>query len=135
MVGQPASSSPNNFASLRISIVEDNAIIALDLSGQMEDLQHEIVGIATTADKAISIAEAMQPDLAIVDLQLADGSRGQDAAIYLRTELGIPSILLSGSLHLLTDDEHLSIEPLAMLPKPMQPHELENAIRSYAKSP
>lgn len=131
MAGEPASSSPNDKVTLRILIVEDNAFIALDLEGQIQDLGHEVVGIAAMADTAIEAAKTMRPDLAVLDLQLAAGTRGQDVARVLRQELEIPSILMSGSLHLVSAQEREDIRPLAMLSKPMLPHELAKAVQSY----
>ena len=75
MDGQPASSSPNRDSRVRVLIIEDNALIALDLETQMEDLGCDVVGVAVTAAQAIDTARRTLPDLALVDLQLADGSR------------------------------------------------------------
>ena len=89
MDGQPASSSPSRDSHVRVLIIEDNALIALDLETQMEDLGCDVVGVAVTAAQAIATARRTLPDLALVDLQLADGSRGQDAALVLRSELDV----------------------------------------------
>ena len=53
MDGQPASSSPNRDSRVRVLIIEDNALIALDLETQMEDLGCDVVGVAVTAAQAI----------------------------------------------------------------------------------
>ncbi|MEE4208330.1 MAG: response regulator [Parvularcula sp.] len=111
-------------------MVEDNIFIALDLEGQLREMGHEVVGIAATAMKAIEMSRESIPDLAIVDLQLAERSRGLDAALVLRTEMDIPSIIVSGSLHQVTDEERASIRPLAMLSKPVLSGELGRAIET-----
>ncbi len=115
-------------AALKVLVIEDNIFIALDLEGQLEEMGHDVVGIAATATKAIEMALKSVPDLAIVDLQLADGSRGQDAAFVLRAEMDIPSIIVSGSMHQVTDEERAAIRPLAMLSKPLLSGELGRAI-------
>ena len=84
MDGQPASSSPNRDSRVRVLIIEDNALIALDLETQMEDLGCDVVGVAVTAAQAIDTARRTLPDLALVDLQLADG-----AGPALRTGCGL----------------------------------------------
>lgn len=119
---------------LRVLVVEDNIFIALDLEGQLDDMGHEVVGIAATATKAIEMSRQSIPDLAIVDLQLADGSRGQDVALMLRAEMDIPSIIVSGSLHQVTDEERAAILPLAMLSKPLLYGELSRAIETLTGS-
>jgi CheY-like chemotaxis protein len=129
MAGGHESSFPDErTAALKVLLVEDNIFIALDLEGQLNDMGHEVVGIATTATKAVEMSREFIPDLAIVDLQLADGSRGQDAALALRAEMDIPSIIASGSLHQVTDQEKAAIHPLAMLSKPLLSGELGRAI-------
>ena len=128
MAGEPASLSRNDAVSYRVLIVEDNPFIALDFEMQIEGMGHTVVGIAATEAAAISTARAHRPDIAIVDLHLADGSRGQDAAATLRTDLDIPSVIVSGSLHLLTEEERAAIRPVAMLSKPLLPDELRRAI-------
>ena len=134
MDGQPASSSPNRDSRVRVLIIEDNALIALDLETQMEDLGCDVVGVAVTAAQAIDTARRTLPDLALVDLQLADGSRGQDAALVLRSELDVAYMILSGSLHSVTEEERLAIRPLAMLSKPVLPHELGDVVSRYQKT-
>ncbi|MEP2881408.1 MAG: response regulator, partial [Sulfitobacter sp.] len=131
MAGGQKSFFPNEgTATLKVLVVEDNIFIALDLEGQLGELGHDVVGIAATASKAIQMARDSVPDLAIVDLQLADGSRGQDAALVLRREMDIPSIIVSGSLHQVTDEERAAIRPLVMLSKPLLSGELGRAIET-----
>ena len=117
-------------AALKVLVIEDNIFIALDLEGQLEEMGHDVVGIAATATKAIEMALKSVPDLAIVYLQLADGSRGQDAAFVLRAEMDIPSIIVSGSMHQVTDEERAAIRPLVMLSKPLLSGELGRAIET-----
>ncbi|MGB3722991.1 MAG: response regulator [Pacificimonas sp.] len=104
---------------LRVLIAEDEFLIAMDLECQVEDAGHIVVGIAATKDKAIALAIDQRPDFAFMDLQLAGPSSGIEAAKQLRRQLGIGSVLLSGSLHKLTDSDIREIGPLAMLSKPV----------------
>ncbi|MCR8828222.1 response regulator [Pseudosulfitobacter koreensis] len=136
MAGGHESFSPNERpAALKVLVIEDNIFIALDLEGQLDELGHEVVGIAATATKAIEMSREFLPDLAIVDLQLADGSRGQDAAMVLRAEMDIRCIIVSGSLHQVTDEERAAIRPLAMLSKPLLAGELGRVIKTISDNP
>ncbi len=114
---------------MRILIVEDEAFIALHLEMQLMDLGHEVVGIATSKTNAIELARAHAPDLALVDLHLARQTSGAEAAAFLRADLGIPSIIVSGSLHELTEADVAAIAPVALLGKPFSPMKLHAAIR------
>ena len=110
---------------MRVLIVEDEALIAMDLEMQVEELGHRSVGYAATAQSALTIARSENPDIALVDLRLADGDDGRAVAATLRSELGVPSILISASLHGLTDTDLGRIVPLALLAKPIPPARLE----------
>ncbi|WP_116085981.1 response regulator [Tropicimonas sp. IMCC34011] len=131
MAGEHGSYFPNEEpAVLKVLIVEDNAFIALDLEAQILEMGHVVVGIAATASKAVEMSRKTFPDLALVDLKLADGSRGQDAALVLRNEMRVPSVIVSGSLHEMTEAEAALIRPLAMLSKPLLPNELRRVLES-----
>lgn len=63
----------------KIMIIEDEAIIALDLEGIVADLGHPITGIARTESGTLDLFKREKPDLILSDIQLADGSSGIDA--------------------------------------------------------
>ncbi|PHP28649.1 response regulator [Limimaricola cinnabarinus] len=90
------------------------------------NLGHEVVGIAACNTTAIKLARAHAPDLGLVDLHLARQTSGAEAAALMRADLGIPSIVVSGSLHELAEAD---IAPVAMLGKPFNPMKLHAAIR------
>jgi two-component system, response regulator PdtaR len=83
---------------MKILIVEDNALVALDLEQQITDAGHTVVGVAGTASKAIDLAVKHDADLALMDVSLADGSCGIDAALVLKERFGIPSIFVTATL-------------------------------------
>ncbi len=66
-------------AALRILIVEDEPLIAMDMEMMLQDAGHQVVGEATTVFEVKRLLSGPQPDLACVDMQLADGSSGIDA--------------------------------------------------------
>ena len=70
--------------SLRILIVEDEILIALELESLLQDAGHEVVGIAASSKDAIALGQSMRPDLAFVDIHLTDGPTGVNAARRLR---------------------------------------------------
>ncbi|WP_293880230.1 response regulator [Sphingomonas sp.] len=59
---------------LRIVIVEDNALIAMDLADLLTAMGHDVGAIASTEVDAVAAAMRCQPDLMIVDGNLAEGS-------------------------------------------------------------
>lgn len=119
---------------LRILIVEDNMLIALDTEMSLIQMGHDVVGIAATASEGVELAERHRPDLALVDLKLADGSRGEDVAADIFTRLGVRSMFASGSLSLETRAQLSALEPVAFIDKPFSPSDLEHAIFAFAAS-
>lgn len=81
---------------LRILIVEDEALVAMDLEAMVGLAGHEPVGLADDHDSAVEIARETDPDLALVDIQLAQGDSGLDVAASLK-ERGIPVIFATGN--------------------------------------
>ena len=79
-----------------ILLVEDDAIIAMTLEAALADAGYVVRGPASTAARGLEIAEREPPDLALVDINLRDGSNGIDLARELLNRWGIPSLLISG---------------------------------------
>jgi len=69
---------------LRILIVEDEAILLMQLEAMFEDEGHIVVGTAMSSTEAIEVARQTKPDIAIVDIHLLDGSSGLEVARHLR---------------------------------------------------
>ncbi|MDY7523655.1 response regulator [Sphingomonas sp. 10B4] len=61
-------------AGRRIVIVEDDVLIAMDLADLLIAMGHDVCRIATTEAEAVEAAMALEPDLMIVDGNLAEGS-------------------------------------------------------------
>lgn len=80
--------------SLRVMIVEDETIIALDLSDMITDLGHIVVKVANRIDIGLDFAKLGQLDLAILDVNVR-GGLSFPIAVVLR-DLGIPFIFASG---------------------------------------
>ena len=83
-------------AMLKILIVEDDRQLALTLKYLVEDNpRYRVAGIAADADSAIRAAEQCDPDLALVDLKLANGSTGFQVAVRL-VDLDVPALFITG---------------------------------------
>ena len=80
----------------RILIVEDEALVAMELGLILEDMGHEIAGYATDSFAALSQASRGQVDLALVDVHLADGPTGAEVGRKL-AELGVNVLYITGN--------------------------------------
>jgi DNA-binding response OmpR family regulator len=67
-----------------VLIVEDEAVLAMDLEAIIEDCGHKVFGEAMALDEVEAFDQVEGPDLAFVDLNLARGSSGLDVCAYIR---------------------------------------------------
>ena len=65
---------------MRVLIVEDDAVISMHLAMLVAELGHEVCATAASAAGAIALATAHNPDVILMDIRLAQGSSGIDAA-------------------------------------------------------
>jgi CheY-like chemotaxis protein len=80
---------------MNILIVEDELLIALDLESIVEDLGHKVIGPARTLDEALQLAG--DAEVALVDVQLADGVTGPAIAERLSSEHGVTVVFVTGN--------------------------------------
>jgi len=68
---------------LKIIIVEDEALLAMELESLVEDAGHQVVGWATSSTEARRLVDTLEADLAFVDVHLTDGPTGIGVAQYI----------------------------------------------------
>jgi DNA-binding response OmpR family regulator len=77
---------------LKVLIVEDDLTIANMVEEILTLHGYEVCGIARTVTEAVSLGRRHSPDLAVVDLQLADGRLGTEIVAQLGPA-GRPGVL------------------------------------------
>jgi DNA-binding response OmpR family regulator len=87
-----------------VLVLEDEAVIALDMCDALEDAGHDVVGPCETRAEALRLLETVSPDLAVVDVKLRDGSGLEVARELVRRR--IPFVFYSGE----PADERLAAE-------------------------
>jgi DNA-directed RNA polymerase specialized sigma24 family protein len=102
-----------------VLIIEDEALIALDLEALLENLGHRVVGVARTRTEAATIARSRRPGLILADIQLADGSSGLDAVNDLLNMFEVPVIFITAYPERFLTGERP--EPAFLVSKPYQP--------------
>ena len=85
----------------RILIIEDEAVVAMELGFLLEDLGHEVVGFATDSRSALTHAERGGLDLALVDIHLADGPTGVQLGKTLAQRFGVSVLFITANPALL----------------------------------
>ena len=111
-----------------VMIIEDEAIIAMDISAIVTEMGHSIVGIARTRTEAVSLAGRRRPDLILADIQLADNSSGVDAVNDILAELGddLPVIFITAFPERLLTGERP--EPAFLITKPYSEDQVRSAV-------
>ncbi len=79
----------------RILVVDDEAIVAHDISECLSHLGCEIVGTALSGPDAIEKAGRFRPDLIMMDIVLQGPMDGVEAATHIREHYDIPCVFLS----------------------------------------
>lgn len=82
-------------AETRILIVEDEAVVALDIERRVRDLGYAVAGTAAAAEDALRIAARERPDLVLMDIRLRGIMDGIEAGRQIRSQWGIPVIYLT----------------------------------------
>lgn len=120
---------------MKILIVEDEIIIALELEATLVLMGHEVIGRVNSGEKAIGFVtgSGARPDLVFMDLVLAGEINGIEAAAVLTKEQGIPVVFVSGY----SDTEVVSlaskVHPYRFLVKPVRDEELREVIGALEK--
>lgn len=109
---------------MNILIVEDEALLALELESELEAAGHTIVGQAMSSAEAKALADKYRPEFAFVDIHLLDGPSGIDVGRYLSSS-GISYVFVTGNLKRIPDDFAGAI---GAIEKPYTMNGLENAL-------
>lgn len=83
-------------SAMRLLVIEDEALVALEIETILQTSGYEIVGIADTLADAVALATDHRPVLALVDMQLANGESGLTVAAALR-DIGTASLFVTGN--------------------------------------
>ncbi|KDB03873.1 hypothetical protein U879_09955 [Defluviimonas sp. 20V17] len=112
--------------SLGVLVLEDEAIVALDLQFILEDMGLAVIGPYPSVASGFAAMAGRKPDVAILDVQLTDGEV-YDLADALHAA-NVPIIFHSGH----ADPGALARRyPGARIcPKPSSPLEIERAVRA-----
>ena len=112
----------------RILIVEDDMIIASNLSLQLSKLGYEVCGIETRGEEAIQHARENIPDIILMDIQLKGAIDGVDTARKIRQHRLIPIIFLTANSDDATFARAKETNPYAFISKPFNKVNLQRTI-------
>jgi len=115
-------------ATIRILVVEDEAIVALDIKSRLKRMGYDVVGVCATGEEAVVHVGRTRPELVLMDIMLAGDMDGIEAAGKIREEYGVPVVYLTAYADKQTLDRAKITNPFGYVIKPFEDRELLTTI-------
>ena len=112
--------------SYKVLVVEDEGLIALDISNRLTALGHEVVGAVATAEEAFE--KAAKADIVLMDIRIDGPVDGIAAAVRIREEYHVPVVFLTAHSDRPTLDRAKVTGAFGYLVKPIAHASLNTAI-------
>ena len=111
---------------VRLLIVEDELLVAEDLRITLQNMGHEVVGMAASGPEAVQKAASTCPEVILMDVRLHGPMDGVEAARRIRSQADIPIIYVTAHATVLASVEMGG--RCTRLGKPFSPAQLKAAI-------
>jgi len=111
-----------------IGIVEDEGIVALDLSSIITKLDYNTAFIADSAEKTMECINECIPDLILMDIELKGKMNGLQLAMKIKEDYNIPVIFLTAFEDENTISKMNKVSEYGYLVKPFDDEELKHVI-------
>jgi len=115
-------------AGIKILLVEDDWIIAKEISLSLNDLGFEVQGVFDSGEDLLKKLPDLNPDIILLDIGLSGELSGIDTARQIKQQSRIPFIFLTALADASTIDKAKLTEPYAYLVKPVKPETLYSTI-------
>ena len=113
---------------VKILIVEDEFLVAQDMSNKLERAGYEICGAAGNAPKALQLFNSQMPDIVLMDINLRGVEDGIQTAIKMQNLREVPLIFLTALYDDATTQRAKEANPSAYIIKPFNEKQLNIAI-------
>lgn len=113
---------------VRVLVVEDEAVAAMDLVSALEEFGAEVCGTAASGSEASRKARELRPRLAVVDIRLKDGETGIDAAQAM-VQLGVAIVFATAHTNRGLAARMAAVPRSTQLSKPYDAAQLLSAAR------
>lgn len=115
-----------------VLIVEDQVLIAIHLQDLVEEAGCQVTAMAHDAAEALAAAARARPSFAIMDIRLANGTSGIDAARELYRLHGVRCLFISANINDDVREQVAALRPLGFIGKPFLATEVIAAVQSAA---
>ncbi len=113
---------------VKILVVEDEPVIALDIKQRLNHLGYQVVAIADCAESALAAVAQHQPDLALMDIRIRGEINGIATAAKVRQEYNLPVVFLTAHADAATLAQVKATQPFGYITKPFETQDLSTAI-------
>ncbi len=110
----------------RVLVVEDEALIRLDIVETLRDFGFEVIGEASDGEQAVAMAADLKPDVIVMDIKMPKMD-GITAAEKIQ-ELRIPVVLLTAFSQRELVERATEAGAMAYVVKPFTPNDLLPAV-------
>jgi AmiR/NasT family two-component response regulator len=115
---------------LRVLVVEDDRLVAMDHKAVVAHLGGEVVGETDCGEEAVCLAEDLSPDVVMMDVRLHGALDGIDAAELIALRLGIPIVFVTAYGDPATRRRMDGVGTMAPVLKPASVSQIRDAIRA-----
>ncbi len=113
---------------IKILVVEDEMVIAANISLQLSELGYEVTGILPRGEEVLPHIKIDRPDIILLDIRLKGEMDGIETARLVLQQYNLPIIYLTAN----SDEDHFNrakeTQPFAFISKPFKKLDLQRAI-------
>ena len=112
----------------KILVVDDEAIIIMQLEERLSAMGYTVAGMAATGEDAIDKARSLRPDLVLMDIVMPGKMNGIEAAKIITQELDVPVVFITAYADDTIIEKAKSVRPYGYIVKPFNELEIKAAI-------
>ena len=113
----------------KVMIVEDDVIVAEDLSRALRASGYDVAGYAVSGDEALDLAQTVTPDLILMDVFLSDGHDGITVARTITDWMDVPIVFITACSTEKMVEAAVSAGAAGYIVKPFQFRQVTAAIK------
>jgi two-component system, response regulator PdtaR len=112
----------------KILVVDDEAIITMQLEERLSVLGYTVAGMAASGEDAVDKARRIRPDLVLMDIVMPGRMNGIEAATIITKELDIPVVFITAYADDRIIEQAKHARPYGYIVKPFNELEIKAAI-------
>ncbi len=118
----------DQYRDINIMIIEDEALVAMDIESRLIKMGFGIAGVYGDSDKALAFLEIHHPDLILCDINISGPKDGIDIAMHVHHHKHIPLIFVTALSDRSTLERAKKALPYGYIVKPFEDTDLESAL-------